>query len=58
MSFYRCLFCGGKIEEYDEDELIYSYEPTKNEIKKSETNIEDSDYQYIICVNCKDKADN
>ena len=39
MSFYRCLFCGGKIEEYDEDDLIANYDPSKELIAESDWDI-------------------
>ena len=41
MSFYRCLFCGGKFEEYDDYHLFK--EATEKDVKDSEWHIEGSD---------------
>ena len=49
MSFYRCLFCGGKFEEYA-DYLIK--EATEKDVKDSEWDIEGSDYEWVVCKVC------
>lgn len=69
MSYYRCLFCGGKFEEYDDDEYIYTYEPSQKDIKKSAKEdecsyeeqlkcIEESDYHWIVCKDCHKEREN
>jgi hypothetical protein len=51
MSFYRCLFCGAKFEEYSDDDLFEH--ATEKDVKDSEWNTEGSDYEWVVCSICR-----
>ncbi len=50
MSVYRCVFCGGKFDIDDFDDL--HHKPTEKELIESETHIEGSSYEWWVCNYC------